>query len=168
MCCNICMTGETFLGQVKNSDTKLVKWSSASTGLSEVHWTRTTVGGPNNLGGSVTLIIIIMQTIKVYIVFSSLSQYRPSPLSQYQAEALSAVPSSFVGIIFGLYLHVTPAFVLSWRRCFCLEDLRRRRRPPTSMIGELVSFLVFKINNWKMESLWVNLNIWRTYSRSLA
>jgi hypothetical protein len=32
---------------------------------------------------------------------------------------------------FGLYLHVTTAFVLSCRRCFFLEDLRRRRRPPT-------------------------------------
>jgi hypothetical protein len=28
--------------------------SGAPTGLSEVHWTRTTVGGPNYLGGSVT------------------------------------------------------------------------------------------------------------------
>jgi hypothetical protein len=36
----------------------------------------------------------------------------------------------FVRIIFGLYLHVAPAFVLSCRRCFFLEDLRRRRRPP--------------------------------------
>jgi hypothetical protein len=32
---------------------------------------------------------------------------------------------------FGLYLHVTPAYALSCRRCFCLEDLWRRRRPPT-------------------------------------
>jgi hypothetical protein len=30
----------------------------------------------------------------------------------------------FIRIIFGLYLHVTPAFVLSCRRCFCLEDLQ--------------------------------------------
>jgi hypothetical protein len=28
--------------------------SGARTGLSEVRWTRTTVGGPNDLGGSVT------------------------------------------------------------------------------------------------------------------
>jgi hypothetical protein len=54
-----------------------------------------------------------MRTIKNYIVFSSLSQYRLSPLSQYQAEALSVVASAFVRIIFGLYLHVTPVFVLS-------------------------------------------------------
>jgi hypothetical protein len=36
---------------------------------------------------------------------------------------------------FGLYLHVTFAFVLSCRRCFCLEDLRRRRRPLTGSHG---------------------------------
>jgi hypothetical protein len=29
--------------------------SGAPTGLSDVRWTRTTVGGPNYLGGSVTL-----------------------------------------------------------------------------------------------------------------
>jgi hypothetical protein len=46
--------GETLLGKVKNADTELVKRSGASTGLSEVRWTRTTVGGPNDLGGSVT------------------------------------------------------------------------------------------------------------------
>jgi hypothetical protein len=54
MCCNICVTGETLLGKVKNSDSELVKLSGASTRLSEVCWTRTTVGGPNDLGGSVT------------------------------------------------------------------------------------------------------------------
>jgi hypothetical protein len=57
MCCNICVTGETLLGKVRNTDTELVKWSGASTGLSEVCWTRTTVGGPNDLGGSVTAVI---------------------------------------------------------------------------------------------------------------
>jgi hypothetical protein len=31
--------------------------SGAPTGLSEVRWTRTTVGGPNYLGGSVTLTV---------------------------------------------------------------------------------------------------------------
>jgi hypothetical protein len=35
---------------------------------------------------------------------------------------------------FGLHLHITPAYVLFCRRCFCLEDLRRRRRPPTDSI----------------------------------
>jgi hypothetical protein len=54
-----------------------------------------------------------MLTIKDYIVFSSLSRYRPSPLSKYQAKALSVVALAFVRIIFGLCLYVTPAFVLS-------------------------------------------------------
>jgi hypothetical protein len=76
-----------------------------------------------------------MQTIKDYIVFSSLSRYRPSPLSQYQAKAPSVIASVFVRIIFGLYLHVTPVFVLSCRRCFCLEDIRQRRRPPTAVLA---------------------------------
>jgi hypothetical protein len=48
------MTGETLLGKVRNSDNELVKWSGAPVGLSEVRWTRTTVGGLNDLGGSVT------------------------------------------------------------------------------------------------------------------
>jgi hypothetical protein len=56
MCCNICVTGETLLGKVKNTDTEFVKWSGAPAGLSEVRWTRTTVGGPNYLGGSVTTV----------------------------------------------------------------------------------------------------------------
>jgi hypothetical protein len=38
----------------RNSDTELVKWSGAPAGLYEVRWTRTTVGGPNYLGGSIT------------------------------------------------------------------------------------------------------------------
>jgi hypothetical protein len=48
------MTGETLLGKERNPDIELNKWSGAPTGLSEVRWTRTTVGGPNDLGGSVT------------------------------------------------------------------------------------------------------------------
>jgi hypothetical protein len=59
MCCNICVTGETLLGKVKNSDTELVKWSDAPAGLFEVRWTRTTVGGPNDLGGSVTRGVVL-------------------------------------------------------------------------------------------------------------
>jgi hypothetical protein len=54
MCCNICLTGETLLGEEKDTYTELVEWLCASTGLSKVRWTRTTVGGPNDLGGSVT------------------------------------------------------------------------------------------------------------------
>jgi hypothetical protein len=48
------MTGETLLGKEKDTDTELVEWLCASTGLPKVHWTRTTVGGPNDLGGSAT------------------------------------------------------------------------------------------------------------------
>jgi hypothetical protein len=48
------VTGETLLGKVKDTDTELVKRLDASTGLSEVRWTRTTVGGPSDLGGSAT------------------------------------------------------------------------------------------------------------------
>jgi hypothetical protein len=51
---NICVTGETLLGKEKDTNTELVEWLCASTGLPKVHWTRTTVGGPNDLGGSVT------------------------------------------------------------------------------------------------------------------
>jgi hypothetical protein len=44
------------LGNVKNTDTELVKRSGVPAGLSKVRWARTTVGGPNDLGGSVTVI----------------------------------------------------------------------------------------------------------------
>jgi hypothetical protein len=54
MYCNVYVTGETLLDKVRNSDIELVKWSGAPAELSEVRWTRTTVGGPNDLGGSVT------------------------------------------------------------------------------------------------------------------
>jgi hypothetical protein len=44
--------------------------------------------------------------------------------------SVSSCRSSF-NCSFGIHLHVTPACMSSCRRCFCLEDLRRRRRPPT-------------------------------------
>jgi hypothetical protein len=62
MYCNVCVMGETLLGKVRNSDTELVKWSGAPAGLSEVRGTRTTVGGPNDLGGSVTVLGISWRT----------------------------------------------------------------------------------------------------------
>ena len=43
---------------------------------------------------------------------------------------MSTCRSSF-SCSFGIHLHVTPACMSSCRRCFCLEDLRQRRRPPT-------------------------------------
>jgi hypothetical protein len=67
MCCNICVTGETLLGKVRDIDTELVEWSGASTGLSEVRWTRTTVGGPNDLGGSITEVrLLLVTTVRTY------------------------------------------------------------------------------------------------------
>jgi hypothetical protein len=54
MYCNICVTGETLLGKERDTNTELVKCLRASTWFSKVCWTRTTVGGPNYLGGSVT------------------------------------------------------------------------------------------------------------------
>jgi hypothetical protein len=42
------------LGKVKSKIPNLSSDSGTSTGLSDVCWTRTTVGGPNYLGGSVT------------------------------------------------------------------------------------------------------------------
>jgi hypothetical protein len=47
--------------------------------------------------------------------------------------SVSSCRSSF-SCSFGVHLHVTPACLLSCRRCFCLEDLRRRRRPPTVVL----------------------------------
>jgi hypothetical protein len=51
-------------------NTELVKWLCASTGLSKVLGTRTTVGGPNTLGGSVTItlvkICLILSTLDIY------------------------------------------------------------------------------------------------------
>jgi hypothetical protein len=34
---------------------------------------------------------------------------------------------------FGIHIHVTPVCMSFCRSCFCLEDLRRRRRPPTDI-----------------------------------
>jgi hypothetical protein len=54
MFCNVCKTGKTLLGKVKSKMPNLSSDSGTSTGLSDVYWTRTTVGGPNYLGGSIT------------------------------------------------------------------------------------------------------------------
>jgi hypothetical protein len=53
MICNVCVTGKTLLGKVKQIP-NLSSDSGTPAGLSEVRWTKTTVGGPNDLGGSVT------------------------------------------------------------------------------------------------------------------
>jgi hypothetical protein len=43
---------------------------------------------------------------------------------------------------FGIYLHIVSACISSCRRCFCLEDLRRRRRPPTVALRSARTFFV--------------------------
>jgi hypothetical protein len=42
------------IGTCIGIDASVVWMSSSPTGLSEVRWTRTTVGGPNDLGGFVS------------------------------------------------------------------------------------------------------------------
>jgi hypothetical protein len=49
---------------------------------------------------------------------------------------------------FCLCLHVTLAYVLSCQRCFCLEDLWPRRRPPTTPY----KIKYYKSEQYKIES----------------
>jgi hypothetical protein len=64
------------------------------------------------------------QITRDWTVFSSLRRCRPSSQG-------ASLCRSFLGCSFGIYLHVMSACMSSCRRCFCLEDLWRRRRPPT-------------------------------------
>jgi hypothetical protein len=51
--CNVCVMGEALLGDIMMIQmTELVEWLCTSTWLSMVLRTRTYVGGPNTLGGS--------------------------------------------------------------------------------------------------------------------
>jgi hypothetical protein len=50
--------------------------------------------------------------------------------------SVSSCRSSF-DCSFGIHIHVTPVSMSSSRRCFCLEDLRRRRRPPTGLVARI-------------------------------
>jgi hypothetical protein len=53
--CNVCVMGEALLGgMMKIQITELAEWLQAPAWLSKVLRTRTSVGGPNTLGGSVT------------------------------------------------------------------------------------------------------------------
>jgi hypothetical protein len=52
---------------------------------------------------------------------------------------------------FDIYLHVVSACMSSCRRCFCLEDLRRRRRPPTVALRGARSFFVTSSKREKLE-----------------
>jgi hypothetical protein len=49
----------------RNLDTELIKWSGAPAGLFEVRWTRATIDGPNYLGGSVTLRVVVVVEYKL-------------------------------------------------------------------------------------------------------
>jgi hypothetical protein len=64
------------------------------------------------------------QIIVDRLVFSSLSRCRSS------SQGMSLCRSSLDGS-FGMYLLAVFAYVLIFRRCFFLKDLRRRSRPPT-------------------------------------
>jgi hypothetical protein len=68
MICNVCKTGKTLLGKVKSKIPNLSSDSGTSTGLSDVCWTRTTVGGPNYLGGSVTHIVVFVVIIIIVVL----------------------------------------------------------------------------------------------------
>jgi hypothetical protein len=51
--------------------------------------------------------------------------------------SVSSCRSSF-NCNFGIQLHVTSACMSSCHRCFCLEDLRRKRRPPTPPLSKII------------------------------
>jgi hypothetical protein len=57
------------------------------------------------------------------VVFSFLSRCRPLSQAYHHAEALSIVASA--------YSFMSQLFACHLDEDFCLEDLRRRRRPPT-------------------------------------
>jgi hypothetical protein len=63
---------------------------------------------------------------------------------------MSSCPSSF-NCSFGIYLHVVYACISFYRRCFCLEDLRRRRRPPTVALCGAISFFITSSIREKLE-----------------
>jgi hypothetical protein len=58
---------------------------------------------------------------------------------------------SFLDYSFGIYLRVVTACIWPCRRCFCLENLRRRRRPPTVALHGARSFFVTSSIREKLE-----------------
>jgi hypothetical protein len=66
---------------------------------------------------------------------------------------VSSVPScqNSFSCSFGIHLHVTATCLLSCQRCFCLEDLRRRRSPPTVALCSAISFFVTSSIREKLE-----------------
>jgi hypothetical protein len=103
-----------------------------------------------------------MRVIKDEVVFSSLGRFRPSSLLSYQAEAPLAIASAFSHITFGLYLHITNAFIRGENLhpkakascnslCYTkhmishvFEDLRKRKAPnrgkPNSLADRVEGF----------------------------
>jgi hypothetical protein len=71
---DVCVMGEVLLGDLMMmiQMIKLVEWLCASTGLSEVLRTRTSVGGPNTLGGSMTMSSLIKKVKCQTLEFPSL------------------------------------------------------------------------------------------------
>jgi hypothetical protein len=68
------------------------------------------------------------QTIRDWTVFSSISRCRTSSQG-------ASLRRSFLGCSFGLCLHAVLVRISYCRRCFYLEDLRWRSRPPTGLIS---------------------------------
>jgi hypothetical protein len=54
---------------------------------------------------------------------------------------------------FGVYLRAVFAYMLIFRRCFCLEDLQRRSRPPTVAFRGARSFFVTSLIHEKSPRL---------------
>jgi hypothetical protein len=68
------------------------------------------------------------------LVFSSLSRCSPSSQGMSLCRSLDGS--------FGVYLRVVFSYVLIFRRCFLLKDLRRRSRPPTVALRGARSFFI--------------------------
>jgi hypothetical protein len=75
--------------------------SGAPTGLSEVRWTRTIVGGPNYLGGSVTFSIEILYTKVVDNIFILLVlKFHGHESNNLKVMLLTSSISEYVDILF--------------------------------------------------------------------
>jgi hypothetical protein len=87
--------------------------------------------------------------------------------------SVSSCRSSFNCSV-GIHLHVTPTCISSCRGCFCLEDLWRRRRPPT------IRYLYFKFKciqvcstifcfpKTKYQDRWIILVVWTLNNSTLT
>jgi hypothetical protein len=80
------------------------------------------------------------QIIMDWFVFSSLSRCSPS------AQGMSLCRSS-LDRSFGVYLRTVFAYMLIFRSCLCLKDLRRWSRPPTLTFSLLKTKVYFTLWN---------------------